>query len=1057
MYIYVIMLQASSLTRYSASAGSGKTFTLAGIYLDSLFRDQYSYQSILAVTFTNKAAAEMKERILNTLFQLANGEESGYLESIMETTGQDEDRVRRRAASILNTILHDYSRFSVGTIDSFFQKVIRAFVKESGLHSGFNLILDHSVILSESVDSMLLSVEDDRVLMDWLVEYSNYEIMEGNHWNLKRKIVELGEEIFREEYRLLLNDGKIINDKDRIKSVLRELQKMEFTIGDTLKRRASAALSILSEFNVSQEELRGKSNSIMKFLTECLTSVPDKLGSSMQKAWEEGLYWTGKTAPASIERAMQAGLPAAVDGICEFYNDNIKAYRSVQLVKSNLYSLGILTDISSKMRDNLADSNRFLLSDAGDVLRRIIGKDQTPFIYEKIGNRYSIFMIDEFQDTSRIQWDNFYPLIVNSISGGDSSLVVGDVKQAIYRWRNSDWRILSSLHERFDQGMFDSKSLDTNWRSCPRIIEFNNRLFSLLPGIVEEQMGLTPGAVSDLYNEAVQKDPGRLKEGVVRISRVYPEGELHQKEVIMNRLPSLIEEIQDNGYSAGDIGILVRKNDEGQEVINRLMEYEAGASAEKRKRYSYRIISQDSLLLANSPVVKLLVAALNYSVNRGNDIALASMVHNLEVINSEGELLRPTLLNINELVADLDSFLDSIRYLPVFDFIDRLVSRFKLGEYLPGIPFLNTLQDMVLELSTRETADITIFLEWWESEGHKRSVTSPDQHDSIQLMTIHKSKGLQFKVVIVPFLAWKMDHGMAPSIWVYSDEKPFADLGAVPVRYRKEIGDTVFAYYYEKEKRNAAVDKINLLYVALTRAEEALYGFVPTGFRKETGAGSMIFDALEADEELGKALTGSGEGKSESTLFEWGSPPVKATLISEREENPVTIPYKVFTRGAGLTLLRKSKGLIIRSAEGESMINYGLLMHDILARIVSKNELPGVLDDVMKEGIIASNERQELEQKLRQALSGELPSRWFSGSDTYWIERDILLPGGSVRRPDRVVITDEGATVIDFKFGAEHPSHIRQVQDYSGIVARMTGGPAGGYVWYVDSGSIIEV
>ena len=442
-------MERGKVTRYNASAGSGKTFKLAGVYLDHLFESPTNYRNILAVTFTNKAAAEMKERILNSLYELSANMPSDYLEKIEQSTGKTEERIRSEAGRILRNILHDYSGFSVGTIDSFFQKILRSFARESGLHAGFNLVLDHSVVLSEAVDDVISGVENDSEMLSWLIRFSKHEISEGSSWNLKTKIGELGQEIFKEEFRLLTEQGKIVEEKSSLTDRLNSLYIFSNSFKKRLSEMASLALKILDKSGVDYDSLLGKSNSIKKFLMLSLNSVPEKIGNSMTIATEEKRYHSPKGDRTAVDMALADGLGEKIEEIAQYYNSNITLYKSIRLILSNLYTLGILNDISLRIRELLSNSNKFLLSDAGDLLRQIIGKDQTPFIYEKIGNRYNNFMIDEFQDTSLIQWENFYPFMLNIISEGENNLVVGDIKQAIYMWKNSDWTIFNDLHKQY--------------------------------------------------------------------------------------------------------------------------------------------------------------------------------------------------------------------------------------------------------------------------------------------------------------------------------------------------------------------------------------------------------------------------------------------------------------------------------------------------------------------------------------------------------------------------------------------------------------------------------
>ncbi len=1057
-------MESGIVTRYNASAGSGKTFKLAGVYLDHLFESPTNYRNILAVTFTNKAAAEMKERILNSLYELSVNIPSGHLNRLVKLTGKTEERIRSEAGRILRNILHDYSGFSVGTIDSFFQKILRSFARESGLHAGYNLVLDHSVVLSEAVDDVISGVENNSEMLSWLIRFSKHEISEGNSWNLKAKIGELGQEIFKEEFRLLTEQGRIIDEKSSLTDRLNDLYIFNRSFKNKLSEMASSALGILEKHGVDQDSLLGKSNSIKKFLGLSLNSVPEKIGNSMTIATEEKRYHSPKGDRTAVDMALADGLGEIIGEITHYYNSNITIYKSIRLVLSNIYTLGILNDISFRIRELLSSSNKFLLSDAGDLLRQIIGKDQTPFIYEKIGNRYNNFMIDEFQDTSLIQWENFHPLILNSISEGEHNLVVGDIKQAIYRWRNSDWTIFNGLHNQFHNESFGNETLDDNWRSAPNIIAFNNALFSTLPGLIEENPEIGGNVISDLYEGVRQNDPGRFSDGYIRMKQIVATDENHQNDIMLDEIPLLIEEIQDNGYSAGDIGILVRVNSEGQKIIDRLMRYAAEADGIKRKRYSYQVISQDSLFLKNSAAVKFIISTLQFMVDNNDKLAFSSMIHNyLATTGKSGGETRPYLLHselpgdIGFLPAGYTEFLTKIIYFPLFDIVDRLIDFFDISSVKSAVPYITTLQDLILELSGKETNDIPVFLEWWENEGQKKSVSSSEQSDSIQLMTIHKSKGLQFKVVIVPFVNWGLDHGMKPVMWVYNDHEPFNNLGAMPVKYKKEIAETVFEDFYYRERTNVAIDRLNLLYVAFTRAEECLYGFIPTGKRKSDNIGAKIIDLFTCDHNSTESSVIFNQWDSEKMMFSFGQiPSTHPPRRTGNPENDLIITYRVSINDSRLRLKLHSKDYT-DNENREKKINYGLVMHDIFSSINTPDDIEPSFDRAVKEGIISISERNYLIPEMKKMISKKPVAEWFTEDADVKSEADILLPGGDVRRPDRVIFYDNRVVVVDFKFGKENASHLNQVRLYMKLLNEMGYKSVDGYLWYVDRDKVVKL
>ncbi|HDZ41994.1 MAG TPA: hypothetical protein ENH59_10010 [Bacteroidetes bacterium] len=1046
------------LIRYSASAGSGKTFKLAGIYLQALFRDPQSYRHILAVTFTNKATAEMKERILHNLYLLACGEKSEYLELITESTGKNEVRVREDASSILNQLLHDYSRFSVGTIDSFFQKVLRSFARESGLQAGFNVILDSEMILLQAVDELLKDAEGDRQLLDWLIEFSHREILEGKSWNLKNKILSLGREIFREKYRILHDKGYINEDKEKLKSAISDMHTFLNSFRKRLSSLAGEALDILGSNGVEAGMLYLKNRSIMKFLAEAVNSIPGISFRAMGAAADEHKYFSGAAPASELKAALEAGLDTCVKSVAKEYRDNIVLYNSVKLVLENLYTLGILNDIAVRTRKLLTEQNKFLLSDAGDILRRIIASDQAPFIYEKMGNRYKNFMIDEFQDTSRVQWENFLPLIYNSIAEGEDSLVVGDIKQSIYRWRNSDWEIFDRIGESFHPESFETVSLEKNWRSAANIIRFNNAIFSELPGRVEKDMELDANIITKVYADAVQGDPGKYMDGYVRMKMYDHEDEGKQKA--LDDLPGIIEDIQDRGYRACDIGILVRTRNEGQEVIDRISRH--ASSEHHNPKYSYHVISQDSLLLDSSPVIIFLVSVLKYLVNKEDKVNYAVMHQHYLLSFGSSTIDRPLFLHDNSVhimgkegQEDFDSFLDIIRYLSVYEIIDRLIDYTGLNKIDHAKPYLNTLQNSVLEFAGTETNDLPAFLEWWENEGHKRSVSSTDQSDAMQLMTIHKSKGLQFRVVVLPFISWTFRHEVNPFLWIYSDQHLLNKLGAVPVNMKKDFMDTYFRDFYQDELGRAAIDKMNILYVAFTRARECLYGNLLCTKRGKT-AGAYLFDIF-SDSNSGNKLGFTKYLDRETGIFAFGKVPVKTAGEEKNPDDPV-IDYPLIINDDRLRLKLHGKSFFPGRKEGkDGKRHYGLLMHEILASVNTAGDVDEAVRHYLKKGVIRYEEYRDIRDKILKALEHEDVKEWFTEDVRVKREKDILVPGGPVRRPDRIIFEEDRIIIVDFKFGNELMVHRKQVGEYKDLLTAMGYERVEAFLWYVDQSRVVAV
>ena len=774
----------------------------------------------------------MKSRILDNLHKLAVGEKSEYLPGLVKSTAKTELWIRKEAKEILNSILHDFSRFSVSTIDSFFQRVLRAFAREVGLHSGFSIELDHSAILSAAVDDMIASASVDKELRSWLIKYVQSNIDEEKSWNLKEGIIKLSEELFKEKFKILsIEERSKLENKNFLLGYIEKIRSISRSFEKKLLDSGKKAFEIYSECNLTDDHFYRKGQGVPGFIKSLISGKVKSPNSYVREINNEPPRWSTGIASLELKSALAGGLDQTLRDAILYYDNNIVAYNSAESILSNIYALGILSDVSHNVHLVTTSENSFLLSDAGELLNLITKEDQSPFIYEKVGNRYENFMIDEFQDTSIIQWNNFKPLIENSMAEGFDNLVVGDVKQSIYRWRNSDWRILETVLESMvDNKRIFSESLTTNWRSRSNIIRFNNELFTTIPDQLDISLSdeMLPVSFKKLYAEAIQADPCNKEGGYIRLEFITDSNEKKWQDTVLERLPLVIELIQDKGYKASDIGIIVRDGKEGSRVLSTLIDYnnnymETGAN------YNFNSVSNDSLLLSNSPVINFMVSVISVANDSQDFINRAIMLrYFLLSTGREGaenvslqsdKLIESSLVYFPEVYEDL---LGRIRQMTLFEATESIIKFFRLGEYTWNVAFLNTFQDYIVNFTGNKNADIQSFLDWWNESGKKKSVVLPGNQDAIRILTIHKSKGLEFKVVILPFLSWNLDHmnTKPPVLWVKPDTPPFDDLGIVPVKYGKDLNNTIFAEYYKEEKYSVYLDNINLLYVALTRAKD---------------------------------------------------------------------------------------------------------------------------------------------------------------------------------------------------------------------------------------------
>jgi len=1115
--------------KYSASAGSGKTHALTAFYLSCVLHDPGAYRRILAVTFTNSAAAEMKERILRRLHTLGmeneKGDEerrefAGYLCRFFPNLWPDREAaaltVRKNAPLALNNILQDYSRFTVGTIDSFFQRVIRAFAREIDIPAGYEIELEHQAILSDAVDALLAEVATDSRLLDWISSYVASRLDDSKGWDIRREIMEVAGQVFREDFRQLsAEDRRRIGDY----GVMAEYASRVFSIRrgfeSDLKKLAAEGVRIYTECGLTPEDFLLKSRGgVGESLRRYAQGDTRRPNSTWAKAAEEGKYYAGGAKPdvvSAFSNAIARGLEDVVRKISEMFEGRYTLYVSALAQVRTIHVIGILGAISERVREQAHDQNLFLLSDSGELISKLIADDDTPFIYEKIGTGYDHYIIDEFQDTSRIQWNNFRPLIAETLARGKDNLVVGDVKQSIYRWRNSDWRIIhSEAAEAFGDETVRTVHLSTNYRSRENIIRFNNALFnpSSIPAFCDERLAFDGLRISDVYEGSVQEGTERRPGGFVSVTLYRKSEDEGWKEKVLRDLPSVVEHLQDHGYRADDILFLCRTNEEGKSIISRILEHSSSCTPEQRGRYNYAITSGESLLLERNPAVTLMTACLRYLTDPGSRINRSQIVRSYVLAtgrdeglvysgDSPGESGRPQpdggtgepgLHHPDDVIVEGDQApldgrsgegarvplddrtgegdrvplpegweqkLESFRNSSLYSATESMIRFFGLGENSANIAYISSFQDVVLTWSGRHSSDISAFVAWWDEEGCKSTLSQSNRQEAMRVMTVHKAKGLQSRVVIVPFASWEFSKpGFSrPLLWVTEVPAPFDMMPVVLPEISSRLEESLFAGEARMEKASDWLDGVNLLYVAFTRAVDALYVMAPEAGLKASGgagAGSLLNEALNR-------LPDDFRTREEETVkvVECGElPPV------EREERQPRLEMSGYalSEPRGTLRLRTGGALPgdeIKLAEPGGRA-YGIMMHEILSRVTTIHDIESAVDHACTEGLMPLTGRDAAVTRLRDMLSSERVRAWFDGSASVMTEATIILPTGAARRPDRVMISGDHVMVVDYKFGEPSPRHRQQAADYRQLLLQMGYRDVKSWLWYVEKDIIEE-
>lgn len=1074
------MKRSKQLRIYTASAGSGKTHTLTGEYLRLALRTRGAFRYIQAVTFTNKATAEMKERILEELYSLAVGGSSPFAEELMQELALTTEQLQVRAQEVLTEILNDYSSLRVKTIDSFFQEVMRAFSHELGLPGGFRIEMEQKAVLEQAVVRLLHSLgeKDTSDVENWIRRLAEDLIEEGRGHNIRREIVSLGDELFKEQLLLLSEEGKLPT-KAAIHRYQTEMNKLMEGFEQRRLSIARRAEEIVATAGISFYDFKGGTKGgileFAKVLKGGEVKPPTKTFMAMAEGDPETTLYA-KTTPATTQAAIlsayQSGLKECLTEMATLYlGREWQEYSTAKQSLPFLNRLGIISDLWRQIEGIRQEENKMLISDAPSLLHRIIDGSETPFVYDKIGVRIEHEMIDEFQDTSRLQYENFKPLLSESLAHGKYNLLVGDAKQSIYRFRNADRRLLTEVVSRDFAETSERVNLPYNWRSTPEIIEFNNSLYKHLPQILceamtreAETMAMPDPKLPEEINRTFMQTYADVEQlvppakadrhGSVCIYLPSPasseeaEANLSWEEQILQDLPRFIIGLQKRGYAPSDIAILVRKTYQAREIARAMLSYQPEPDEED---YPLIPMSDESLSLSGAASIRFLSNLLKF-ISRPQSDALRQIAYlSYEELRKEKGLAPTEEGNFS--AAELAEFAN-LRRRSLYELAEGLVSFFH--SYLPEreMPYLIAWLDLINDFGHERSADLHSFLQWWDETGHAKSrISSAPNSQAVTLMTIHKAKGLGFRVVLIPFLDWNLDDEAAHRhiLWCKIDpaRSPFNILPVVPIRYKKEMAQTMFAADYFRERADILLDNLNLLYVATTRAKEEMHLWLHPSQKPESL--STVGDLIHL------ALASLDENKTESDMYCWGSP-----VISARQKTTDHLSSGLsFTLPKG-SLSAVADRLAIRPEGSEfyrrhKPLYHGHVMHRILADIVLAKEIEPALERYVSGGIVTRDEAIELVDRLSVVTSDSRLSRWFDGSGRVLNEQDILLPEGEQRRPDRIILYDDHTDIVDYKFGAVRKVHHAQMENYIRLLVSMGYPSVRGYLWYLPNNEIVGV
>lgn len=1108
------------LTVYRASAGSGKTFTLAVEYISLLVKDPENYQHILAVTFTNKATQEMKMRILSQLYGIANSLQSSqqYFNKVKEKTNMPDAVIRNNARAALTLLIHRYNNFRILTIDAFFQQVLRNLAHELGQTANLRVDLNNEEITEKAVDQMIESLEKGQPVLQWISTYINNSIEDDNGWNIIGKIKTFGTNIFKDFYKAHeANLKEQLSNADDFKVYETTLRKRRNDIRKTFN---SKARSILNEIKNANLDIPSNYRSgLYKYLTDSaiapLTNKPLKAG--VLKANESPQNWTSSKCAKADKQQIQTlaaeVLSAQLSELIAYNDDNWNEFQSIQLTLSHLSELRLLHAIADAVDNLTKDTNRFMLSNTQALLKELIADSDTPFIFERIGARLKHVMIDEFQDTSTIQWQNFQVLLANCMAQELSqNLIVGDIKQSVYRWRQGDWGILNNIEKSFAHQKIRLETLDYNYRSEKRIIDFNNAFWEQCVANTAKEVAQDDAEkakiVQKAYEDVAQKTHKTTENGFVKIS-LYPSKVM--KDAVLEELIETIKELFNNGYGGKNqskIAILVRSKSNIQDIVNALLQSFGN---------EINIVSDEAFRLDASLSVNIIVSAMHLLTHPDDVLTRGKLVklYNQEVLKKP---LTDTdlLVSINESnnidtknidkkerrklateqqMAKLNSQLppeyvanrELLLGLPIVDLVDKLFMLFGLDQLEGQSSYICTLYDTLNDFLKDHTADIDDFINEWENSLSSKTIQS-DEIEGIRIMTIHKSKGLEFDNVIIPFCNWEMEK--KGTLWCETKNKPapYNKLPLLPIDFsRDKLIGTVFEDDYKEEHFQNIVDNLNLLYVAFTRASKNLFVFglrqgktTLDNIAKGTPPGNRSYAIELALRQVSEQLQGSSlsfpDDIGSEIHFEYGT---LAPETHEKEhavaDNPFLIkPDKhivsiaTYPQAATFKQSNKSiefvKGEDVDPSDRTRYIKIGNVLHQLFSTIYTTADIPARLNELEQQGIIYNDEitSAQLRTRIEDAITNPQVQEWFSKRWQLYNECTILEYNKDTNemeehRPDRVMTDGKEFVVVDFKFGKEREEYKKQVQQYMEILIRMGHKKVSGYLWYVVKNNVVEV
>ena len=1014
---------------YNASAGSGKTFTLAKSYLKILIQSNNldQFKSILALTFTNKAVGEMKERIIDMLKSFSSEESltkpDPMFEAICDELSISPKSLHNKSKQILKHIIHNYGAFDISTIDGFTHRVIRTFAHDLKLPINFEVELDQERLLSEAVDSLIARAGSDKTLTNVLIDFAIEKADDDKSWDISYDFNKISKLLVNE------NDFSAIDSlKDKSIEDFKQLKELLFkqilVLEDAIVKTAEATLTLLEESGLQFDDFNRKS------LPNHFNNLSHKRFTiGFDAAWQNDLVEGNTLYPKRVTEIIASTIESIQPNLAEAFTKTKILIFELKLKKGfykNITPLSVLNAIQHELNALKEEQNKMLISEFNKIISNEIKDQPTPFIYERLGEKFKHYFIDEFQDTSKMQWGNLVPLLDNALSAANgSAMLVGDAKQAIYRWRGGEAEQFISLYNTSEnpfQIEAEVLSLSTNYRSAKEIINFNNSFFKFLSDYHFSHLDY-----AELYQNADQNTHNKT-EGYVNLNFLDIQKEDDASELYASQVLETINKCVANGFSLDDICVLVRKRKEGVIIANYLSEK------------GLKITSSETLLLKNSGKVIFITAFLKLLLQPNNDslkVELLSFLAEQYQIDDK-HLFFTTYLNSNlddmfEGLKQLHVFInrEELLQLPLYELAEHIVRVFKLNEKSDA--YLQFFMDVVLEFTQKQNSDLAAFINYYEKKQDNLSVVSPDNLNAVKIMTIHKSKGLEFPIVIFPFADLDIYRELEPKVWFPVKEEDYDGFNNLLLNYNKDIehfGD-IGNDIYQTHQSQLELDNINLLYVVLTRAVEQLYVIS----KKDISSKGVVSEKTYAGMFI-SYLQQQGKWLDNQLSYSFGNLNQKEKSL---EKVNAFVPLKFISvpkEDHNLSIITKA-GLLWDTKQ-EKAIQRGNLVHLVLSKIKTNQDVDFAFNELLVSGDITKENMDVLRTLVTNVIQHPKLNLYFQDDFKIYNERDIITNYGQLLRPDRLNINSKNEVIIiDYKTGDQKSFHKSQLNDYETVLKQM--------------------